>query len=140
MGTRHRSSDRAALSEHAAMAPRKAMLRPLIEQKGSNVNNINGQWGSTPLHYAASAGQLNVFMELLSLKADPNIKDKSGNIPVDNGPVHMQQTLKGYLKEHRRKLAAATSAVQLSLTDFHLEPYKACCGLDIHMGLCSMKK
>jgi len=74
----------------------------LVETKGANINNTNGRWGSTPLHHAASAAHLNEFLELLSLKADPNIKDKSGNTPLDNGPIYIHPTLKAYIKMHRK--------------------------------------
>ncbi len=56
-------------------------LVQLLLEKGANPNERDTQ-GKTPLHHAASTGQIQNIALLLTAGADPNIRDKYGETPL----------------------------------------------------------
>lgn len=67
---------------------------------GANVNATRSSNGRTPLHYAIEvkpwSGYSTVVYVLLANKADPNVRDKAGDLPllmllVGNGPLSQEE-------------------------------------------------
>ena len=78
-------ASRAARSSRRATSERE--LPPPLSFRAARVADDFGacgvQGGSTPLHYAARNGHLEVVQLLLRHRADKELKDKDGSKPVD---------------------------------------------------------
>ena len=62
--------------------------------------------GSTPLHFASYGGHTEAVQVLLSNGADPNIKDNSGNTPLDWAIDADEDAAADILRRHGGKRAA----------------------------------
>ena len=60
----------------------RADIVRLLIAKGANVN-LAADDGSTPLHWAASWGDVDITKQLLAAGADPNARDKNGDRPLE---------------------------------------------------------
>jgi len=79
------------------LAGQRAVAEILIA-KGADVNAVDTESGSTPLHHAAGWGRKEVVELLLTKKADPNRRNKAGQTPLDlaisNNQTEVIQILK----------------------------------------------
>lgn len=60
----------------------------LLEQHPELLNRHGGRHGVTPLHVAASSGNLSIIYLLLALRADVNVRTSSGYLPVHGAIMH----------------------------------------------------
>jgi hypothetical protein len=73
-------------------------VRKLLE-KGENPN-VRDEYGSTPLHKAASRGHVDIARLLLEYGADPNVRDEYGWTPLHNAAYRGHVDVVALLLEH----------------------------------------
>ncbi len=94
-----------------AVANRRLEVCTVLVRHGCDVNAADPLTGFTPLHYAASEGDLELARLLISLKARPDITDKRhqtpGDVAEERGATEIVELLSN--ADRRRKSKASTN-------------------------------
>jgi ankyrin repeat protein len=77
-------------------------IRILVE--GGAEVNVKGDMGSTPLHDAAQAGQLEAVKVLLQYGAKPDTVDEFGKTPCDWADLNGHSEIAKVLESHEKSL------------------------------------
>ncbi len=97
-------------------------VKTLLEAGGADPNTKD-EYGSTPLHWAALKGHLDVVELLLKHGADPNVKDEDGSTPLHDAAWNGHADVVELLLKHG---ADPNTKNEYGKTPLHRAAMKSC--------------